>query len=53
MDSIDIYTEENPGYYELQHNNPWFEERYSDISDERKQARLKCLQNPSQNNRIK
>jgi hypothetical protein len=41
---------ENVGYYELKQHKPWFDESYSTSLDQRKQANLQCLHNPSQTN---
>jgi hypothetical protein len=34
------------GYYEMKQHIPWFEEEYSKLIDERKQAKLQWLQTP-------
>jgi hypothetical protein len=41
---------ENVGYYELKQHKPWFDENYSTLLDQRKQANLQWLHNPSQTN---
>jgi hypothetical protein len=35
-------------YYELEYHEPWFDKECSKLLDQRKQAKLQCLQNPSQ-----
>jgi hypothetical protein len=37
-------------YHRLKHKEPWFDDNCSKLVDERKQAKLKWLQNPSQLN---
>jgi hypothetical protein len=34
----------SPGYYELKKHKPWFNEGYSKLLDQRKQAKLQWLQ---------
>jgi hypothetical protein len=41
---------ESLGYCELKQHEPWFNEDCSKLLDERKQAKLQWLQNPSQTN---
>jgi hypothetical protein len=41
---------ESVGYYELGKHKPWFDEEYSKLLDQRKQDKLKWLQNPSETN---
>jgi hypothetical protein len=38
------------GYYELKHRKPWFDEGCSELLDQRKQAKLQWLQDPSEIN---
>jgi hypothetical protein len=40
------------GYYELKKHKPWFDERWSELLDKRKQAKLRWLQDPSEINEI-
>jgi hypothetical protein len=49
-DNIKIYAEESLGYYEPNKNKPWFYEGYSKFLDQRKQAKLQWLQDPSKIN---
>jgi hypothetical protein len=41
---------ESTGYYKLKQHKPWFDEEYSKLLDQRKQAKLQWLQNLSQTN---
>jgi hypothetical protein len=36
------------GYYDLKQHKPWFDDECSNLLDQRKQAKLQWLQNPSQ-----
>jgi len=36
--------------YELRHHKPWFDEESSQLSDQRKQAKMQWLHNPNQSN---
>jgi hypothetical protein len=45
-----ISAQEGPGYYELKQHKPWFNEGWSKLLDKRKQAKLQCLQDPSEIN---
>jgi hypothetical protein len=38
------------GYYELKQHMAWLDEQCSKLLDQRKQAKLQCLQNQSQTN---
>jgi hypothetical protein len=49
-ENINISAKENVGYYELKQHKPWFNEGCSKLSDQRKQARLQWLQDPTQIN---
>jgi hypothetical protein len=40
------------GYYELKKHKPWFDERCSKLLDQRKQAKLQWLQDPSKRNKL-
>jgi hypothetical protein len=46
-ENINISAEESKGYYELKEHNPWIEEGYTKLLDQRKQVKLQ-LQDPSQ-----
>jgi hypothetical protein len=43
-------AKESLRYYELKKHKPWFDERCSELLDQRKQAELQWLQNPSEIN---
>jgi hypothetical protein len=45
-----ISAKENLGYYELKQHKLWFDEGCSKLLDQRKQAKLQWLQNPSEIN---
>jgi hypothetical protein len=49
-ENISISAKERVGYYELKKNKPWFEEGCSKSLDQRKQAKLQCLQNRTEVN---
>jgi hypothetical protein len=40
----------NLGSYELKKHKSWFDEGYSELLDQRKQAKLQCLQDPREIN---
>jgi hypothetical protein len=42
-----MYAKESLGYYELK-NKPWFDKGCSTLLDQRKQAGLQCLQDPTE-----
>jgi hypothetical protein len=44
------FSHESLGYYELKKHKPCFDERCSKLSDQRKQAKLQWLQDPSEIN---
>jgi hypothetical protein len=48
--NIKISAKESPGYYELKQRKPWFDEGCSKLLDQRKQAKLHWLQDPSEIN---
>jgi hypothetical protein len=48
--NIKISAEEGLGYYELKKQKPWFDEGYTELLDQRKQAKLQWLQDPSEIN---
>jgi hypothetical protein len=48
--SIKISTKESPGLYERKQHKPWFDKECSTFLDQRKQAKMKWLQNPNQSN---
>jgi hypothetical protein len=47
-DNNKISATESLGYLELKKHNPWFDEGCSKILDQRKQAKLHWLQDPSE-----
>jgi hypothetical protein len=47
---INISAIDSLGYYELRKHKPWFDERCSKLLDQRKQAKLQWLQDPSEVN---
>jgi hypothetical protein len=49
-ENIKISAKESLGYFELKKHKPWFDEGCSKLVDERKQAKLQWLQNPSEIN---
>ncbi|PNF21339.1 hypothetical protein B7P43_G02097 [Cryptotermes secundus] len=48
--NIKISAKERLSYYELKKRKPWFDERCSHLLHKRKQAKLQCLQDPSELN---
>jgi hypothetical protein len=46
-ENITFVAEESPYYCKLKQQKPWFEERCSKPSDQRKQAELQWLHDPS------
>jgi hypothetical protein len=49
-ENIKISAEESLGYPELKKHKPWFDERCSKLLDQRQQAKLQWLQDPSEIN---
>jgi hypothetical protein len=49
-ENIKISAKESIGYYEMKKNKPWFDEFCSELLDQRKQAKLQWLENPSKIN---
>jgi hypothetical protein len=47
-ENIKTSAKDNLGYQKLKHNKPWFDDDCSKSLDQRKQAKLQWLQNPSQ-----
>jgi hypothetical protein len=47
-ENIKISTKESLGYYEMKQHKPWFDEGCSNLLDQRKQAKLQWLQDPSE-----
>jgi hypothetical protein len=46
--NINISAKETLGYYELKKHKPWFDEGISNLLNQRKQAKLQWLQDPSE-----
>jgi hypothetical protein len=51
-ENIKISAKESLGYCELKKHKPWFDEACSKLLDQRKQAKLQWLQDPSEINGI-
>jgi hypothetical protein len=49
-ENIKISAKESLGYYELKQHKPWFDEGCPKLLDQRKQAKLLWLQDPSEIN---
>jgi hypothetical protein len=49
-ENIKISAKESLGYYELKQHKPWFDEGCSELLDQRKQAKLQWLEDPSEIN---
>jgi hypothetical protein len=49
-ENIKISAKESLSYYELRKHKPWFDEGCSELLDQRKQAKLQWLQDPSEVN---
>jgi hypothetical protein len=49
-ENIKISAKESLGYCELKNHKPWFDEGCSELVDQRKQAKLQWLQDPSEIN---
>jgi hypothetical protein len=49
-ENIQISAKESLGYFELKKHKPWFDEGCSKLLDQRKQAKLHWLRNPSEIN---
>jgi hypothetical protein len=49
-ENIKSSAKENLGYYDFRKHKPWFDEGCSKLLDERKQAKLQWLQDPSEIN---
>jgi D-Tyr-tRNAtyr deacylase len=52
-ENIKISAQESLGYGEPKHRKPWFEEECSNLSDQRKQSKLRRFQDPSEANENK
>jgi hypothetical protein len=49
-ENIKISARESLGYFEVKKHKPWFDKGCSELLDQRKQAKLKWLQDPSETN---
>jgi hypothetical protein len=49
-ENIKISAKESLGYFELKNHKPWFDEGCSKLLDQRKEAKLQWLQDPSEMN---
>jgi hypothetical protein len=49
-ENIKILAKKSLGYYELKKHKPWFDEGCSKLLDQREQAKLQWLQDPSEIN---
>jgi hypothetical protein len=47
-ENIKISAKESLGYYELKKHKPWFDEGWSELSDQRKEAKSQWLHDPSE-----
>jgi hypothetical protein len=50
LENIKISAKESIGYYELRKHKPWLDNGCSKLLDQRKQAKLQWLQDPSEIN---
>jgi hypothetical protein len=50
-ENIKIRVKVSLDYYELKNHKPWFDKGCSKLLDQRKQAELQCLQDPSHMNK--
>jgi hypothetical protein len=50
IENIKISVKESLGYYEMKQHKLWFDEGCSELLDQRKQAKLQWLQDPSEIN---
>jgi hypothetical protein len=46
IENIKTSAKESLGYYELKNHRPWFVKGCSELLDQKKQAKLQCLQDP-------
>jgi hypothetical protein len=49
-DNIKTSAKESLGLHEMKQHKPWFDEECLGILDQRKQAKIQWIQNPSQSN---
>jgi hypothetical protein len=49
-ENVKISAKESLGYFELKKHKPWFDEGFSELLDQSKQAKLQWLQDPSEIN---
>jgi hypothetical protein len=50
LERLNISAKESLGYFQLKKHNPWFDKGSSKLVDQRKQAELQWLQDPSEIN---
>jgi hypothetical protein len=50
-ENIKISAKESLGYFELKKHKPWFDEECSKLFDQKKEAKLQWLQDPSKINK--
>ena len=48
--NIKTSAKDSLGLHELKQHKPWFDEEYLVSLDQRKQAKMQCVQDPSQSN---
>jgi hypothetical protein len=51
-ENINISAKDSLGYFELKKHKPWFDEGYSKLSDQIKQAKVQWLQDPSETHNL-
>jgi hypothetical protein len=49
-ENIKISSKDSLGYYEMKKHKPWFDEGCSELLDQKKEAKLQWLQDPSAKN---
>jgi hypothetical protein len=49
-ENINMLAKESLGYYEQKKDKPWFDDGFSELLDQRKQAKLQWLEDPSEIN---
>jgi hypothetical protein len=50
LEKMQISAKESLGYFKLKNHKPWFYEGCSKLLDQKKQAKLQWIQNPSEIN---
>jgi hypothetical protein len=51
-ENINVSAKESLGYYKLKKHKPWFDKGCSELLDQRKQAKLQWLRDPSEINGV-